>query len=839
MKKVSLLKLLTAILIIAVVFAAMPIQSLAAVGVGSDENASSVINLQSSLPENITFEEATARGHISRAYADEETLNSAAFVNGNGTRSMYVFNENIKYTTDDGQTKDKSTRLISILGGYTNPDNNIRVFYPNNIDNGVTLVYDEHTIVTKPVLNAEEASDYNASAELTVMDGNTITYPNVFGNHSALRYTQQLSGYKEEIILERKTGKTVFAFSVKTNGLVLQSKEGRVYLADPETEKEYAEISPVVMWDANEVYSSAEYSVEEVVYADKYVLTIDATEYLQSESTVYPVIIDPSLSIGQEVAGAFQDASIFTNYSSSFGGWFSLFVGNYNARFPSASQQRGLARTLVKFPGILTDANFRYMYSNDKLISVKYCFSDIDCTVNNRINAYMYKTDWSESTTYTSYRWSAYGDYIGGATVVSRTMTFPLPRYEIDITSAMKSWMKGSTNYGIMLRASDESLPSAMIGARESGQSGVGGRADSKPYAILNYKYDALDNTVFRIKNAKSKLYMTVAEGLNEDGTNVYQTAYLTEVSEQNSNLRQEFRLTFDSTANAYRIRTLSGGNGRYRVIDIKKSASGTAGLTAGCNVQIYRPVDDISQLYYFEQNSDGTYKIKLRSKTNMVLSSHDDEDAVIEHGGTSSTSPGNITLAESSLYDEYQNWILERAETNDKELYYSSMGLDYPFKGSSYPKAVTSCFGLRYHPIREENLPHAGVDIGAASGVPLYSAIDGVVKAIGFNRDGEGNYIIIEATDQQYKAYRKSSKISIVYMHMAESPTVTNPSIVVGATVHKGDLVGKAGASGRVTGSHLHFTIIDKANPTLPDANSLLYTIEPLMFYPEINFTF
>lgn len=198
MKKVSLLKLLTAILIIAVVFAAMPIQSLAAVGVGSDENASSVINLQSSLPENITFEEATARGHISRAYADEETLNSAAFVNGNGTRSMYVFNENIKYTTDDGQTKDKSTRLISILGGYTNPDNNIRVFYPNNIDNGVTLVYDEHTIVTKPVLNAEEASDYNASAELTVMDGNTITYPNVFGNHSALRYTQQLSGYKEK-----------------------------------------------------------------------------------------------------------------------------------------------------------------------------------------------------------------------------------------------------------------------------------------------------------------------------------------------------------------------------------------------------------------------------------------------------------------------------------------------------------------------------------------------------------------------------------------------------------------------------------------------------------------
>lgn len=91
----------------------------------------------------------------------------------------------------------------------------------------------------------------------------------------------------------------------------------------------------------------------------------------------------------------------------------------------------------------------------------------------------------------------------------------------------------------------------------------------------------------------------------------------------------------------------------------------------------------------------------------------------------------------------------------------------------------------------RQENgLPkHQGVDIAAPGNPPLYAMAPGVVRWAGF--DGiAGNYVSITTTGGgEYQ-----------YLHL-NAPA----SVQTGDFVRRGDLVGYMGATGRVTGAHVH----------------------------------
>jgi murein DD-endopeptidase MepM/ murein hydrolase activator NlpD len=88
----------------------------------------------------------------------------------------------------------------------------------------------------------------------------------------------------------------------------------------------------------------------------------------------------------------------------------------------------------------------------------------------------------------------------------------------------------------------------------------------------------------------------------------------------------------------------------------------------------------------------------------------------------------------------------------------------------------------------------HSGVDFGVCSQAhpfDIYAAADGVVVFTGL-KTVRGNATIIDHGEGIYSAY----------YHQAEFHVVT------GETVKAGQLIGKIGATGRVTGPHLHFEI-------------------------------
>ncbi|MBT0606146.1 M23 family metallopeptidase, partial [Campylobacter lari] len=86
----------------------------------------------------------------------------------------------------------------------------------------------------------------------------------------------------------------------------------------------------------------------------------------------------------------------------------------------------------------------------------------------------------------------------------------------------------------------------------------------------------------------------------------------------------------------------------------------------------------------------------------------------------------------------------------------------------------------------------HSGTDFRAASGTKIYASNDGIVR-IASNRYYAGNSVVIDHGYGIYSQYYHLSKLNVK----------------IGQKVKKGELIGLSGASGRVTGPHLHFGIL------------------------------
>ncbi|GFE64143.1 M23 family metallopeptidase [Litoreibacter roseus] len=111
-----------------------------------------------------------------------------------------------------------------------------------------------------------------------------------------------------------------------------------------------------------------------------------------------------------------------------------------------------------------------------------------------------------------------------------------------------------------------------------------------------------------------------------------------------------------------------------------------------------------------------------------------------------------------------------------------------------------TSPFGYRNDPKGAGRRMHAGVDFAGARGTPIYAAADGEVIFAGW-QSGYGKLVKIRHAFGVETRYAHNSAIRVK----------------VGQRVSRGDRIGDMGATGRVTGTHLHYEVRVNGNPVNP----------------------
>jgi murein DD-endopeptidase MepM/ murein hydrolase activator NlpD len=111
----------------------------------------------------------------------------------------------------------------------------------------------------------------------------------------------------------------------------------------------------------------------------------------------------------------------------------------------------------------------------------------------------------------------------------------------------------------------------------------------------------------------------------------------------------------------------------------------------------------------------------------------------------------------------------------------------------------LSSAFGPRVHPIRKVVAFHAGIDIAAPLGRPVYAMFDGVVLYAGPAR-GFGNQVVLS----------HRGRVTTVYGHLSQV-------LVTGGTVRAGQAIGRVGNEGDSTGPHLHVEVRVDDQPVDP----------------------
>ena len=402
----------------------------------------------SDIPSLMTRAQIEEKGHAVRLKAEEPNKNTVIFQNRDGSKTAYFYNTPVKYTDENGIVRDKSSAITAYSGmydgksyAYAMTDNDVKVYFSRIGTEGVKLASGGYDIEMVP-MNTGSLMIPSVSFE----NNDTVRYNNMYGLGTAIEYKTLLNGVKEDIVLSNYTGQNSFNFMLYTDGLALVENGGDFYLAD-NTGARVASIGKVIANDSGNktVYGTMNYNT--VKAGAQYMINISVdTAFLTASDTVYPVRIDPTVTIDQGESGnalynRIQDTALYKSDAYVVGLQDNIHsVGYY-------SSEAYAGRMAIRFPmfidPIAEGMSSSYSYLRDVIGSRVYSatLSLYAADVENGTNIYV--SPMTSAPSYSSsgieYNTSIFNSY----TTNDRSSAYvgSTGRKYFDVTSIVKDWV--------------------------------------------------------------------------------------------------------------------------------------------------------------------------------------------------------------------------------------------------------------------------------------------------------------------------------------------------------------------------------------------------------------
>lgn len=404
--------------------------------------------------------------NFARRVPEQEALNTYVFQSSDGTKTVYFLDENVKYIDEDGKTVEKDISLVAKDQGYGITQSDIGLTIPNNPNDGISLSYFGKIVTITPT-----GAKTVAVAE---KKDNSVVYQGIFGANTALRYTPLLSGVKEDIILSAYVPNASYSFTIKTDGLNLYNNENGCYLGK-DADAVLFNLGDIIVYDAVGKLSDGSISVTTIKAGTEYIVTVSVdNDFLSDPTTVYPVTIDPSITVSDNThgAGAIEDAPIFAGYATrNFGTYL------YN-RMGTPSANYGIGRTVVKLSGLINSHAYQSITAN-QITNVSFYAKESSGGNTEYINIHPLtsNTTWTESTV----TWNNVGSY---STAVNYGNTMYNGQWTaFNITNLVKAWKNGtySANAGFIMTNQNEANNKSFCSSEYS-------TASYRPYVVVTYE---------------------------------------------------------------------------------------------------------------------------------------------------------------------------------------------------------------------------------------------------------------------------------------------------------------------------------------------------------------
>lgn len=383
---------------------------------------------------------------VSISDEDARSLNSFTTLNSDGSKTLYLFNEPIKYI-------DSNTKTIKFIDNslnevdyhyandksiaYTNSSNAIHILLPNNIRDGVDLKYKDEKISIFPYTNTNSLAKKKTN-EFKGISQDVVEYEKVFSENIHLQYKPISSGLKENIILDKFEGKNVFEFMLKNDKYIPAYTSGE---SIPFIDSNTGEIVFVVgQIDAQDSYvgeaTDGHFTLNNYMTLTKlkdgeYLIKIHVDEeFLRRDTTVYPVIIDPTITI---YSGNMLDTTVYSgkpNDQTFYGSSYNI-IGNHGSSY-------GTGIAYIQTNNI---QNYKYINPNNVVNAIYHVREASGKTTSMNVSLKDTLETWAQNTiTYNNKP-----DLLSAQSAVTVNKS---AWYDFELTELVKNWIKNARNDG-------------------------------------------------------------------------------------------------------------------------------------------------------------------------------------------------------------------------------------------------------------------------------------------------------------------------------------------------------------------------------------------------------